>query len=114
MTTNAKKQNRILTAALIIIIAALIALIALTSGANRRAKPPVESAPPVGQRYDAKDKSDESAAPVKKPDEDALAEKSSAGFHKCLVHAFRNSGFRRNSGICVSFLGRTGLYRGLW
>ena len=76
MTTNAKKQNRILTAALIIIIAALIALIALTSGANRRAKPPVESAPPVGQRYDAKDKSDESAAPVKKPDEDALAEKS--------------------------------------
>lgn len=78
MTTNAKKQNRILTAALIIIIAALIALIALTSGANRRAKPPVESAPPVGQRYDAKDKSDESAAPVKKPDEDALAEKSPA------------------------------------
>ena len=78
MTTNAKKQNRILTAALIIIIAALIALIALTSGANRKAKPPVESAPPVGQRYDAKDRSDESAAPVKKPDEDAPAEQSPA------------------------------------
>lgn len=82
MTTNAKKQNRILTAALIIIIAALTALIALTSGANRKAKPPVENTPPVGQKVDARDKSDESAAPAKKPDaspdKDALAEKSPA------------------------------------
>lgn len=82
MTTNAKKQNRILTAALILIIASLIALIALTSGANRKAKPPAENVPPVGQKADDRsgDKPDESAAPAQKPDgknaspdEDALA-----------------------------------------
>ena len=64
MTTNAKKQNRILTAALIILIASLITLIAVTSGANRKAKPPAEE-PPVTETY--KDKEDESSAPVKSP-----------------------------------------------
>ena len=85
MFTNAKKQNRILTAALIIIIAALIALIALTSGANRRAKPPAENVPPVGQKADEGRKTDESSAPAKKaeeknvsPDEDTLAKNGSA------------------------------------
>ena len=52
MTTNAKKQNRILTAALIILIASLVGLIALTSGANRKAKPPTEDVPPVGQKLE--------------------------------------------------------------
>ena len=65
MITNAKKQNRILTAALIIIIAAIVALIALTSGANRRAKPPADDLPPVGQRAD---KTDESSTPAKRPE----------------------------------------------
>jgi len=64
MTTNAKKQNRILTAALIILIASLIALIAITSGANRKAKPPAEE-PPVSETR--RDKEDESSAPVKSP-----------------------------------------------
>lgn len=67
MTTNAKKQNRILTAALIILIASLIALIALTSGANRRAKPPVEEAPPVARKSEQSAEA-ESAAPQKTPD----------------------------------------------
>ncbi len=52
MTTNAKKQNRILTAALILLIASLVGLIALTSGANRKAKPPTEDVPPVGQKLE--------------------------------------------------------------
>ncbi|MBE6724523.1 MAG: M23 family metallopeptidase [Ruminococcaceae bacterium] len=67
MTTNAKKQNRILTASLIILIASLIALIAITSGANRKAKPPADE-PPVGETWNGgRDREDESSAPAKSP-----------------------------------------------
>ena len=67
MTTNAKKQNRILTASLIILIASLIALIAITSGANRKAKPPADE-PPVGETWNSgREKEDESSAPAKSP-----------------------------------------------
>ena len=76
MTTNAKKQNRILTAALIILIASLVGLIALTSGANRKAKPPAEDVPPVGQKFDdragksADNRTGETSSPAPDPQRD--------------------------------------------
>ena len=50
MTARTRKQNRILTAILTILSAVLIALAALTAGANRRAKSEENPAPPVGNR----------------------------------------------------------------
>jgi Membrane proteins related to metalloendopeptidases len=62
MTNASKKQNRILLATLVVVLAALITLVALTSSANRRAKAEAEARAPLPDNR-VEDHTDESAAP---------------------------------------------------
>ena len=67
MNERTVKQNRVMTAALIILIASLVALIALTAGANRKSNPVPDPEPPVGRRA----AEEESASPAPVPDKQA-------------------------------------------
>ena len=80
MISRISKQNRILTAILTIVAAAVVTLIALTAGANRKARPAENPAPPVGEKIaekaaepDVSAKTPESGKKDAKPSEDAAA-----------------------------------------
>ena len=65
MNTKLGKQNRVITAILTILIAAVVTLVAVTAGANRKAKPSADPEPPVGEKYS--DQNSEPSSPLRKP-----------------------------------------------
>ena len=68
MNIRTVRQNRVLTAVLIILIASLVALIAVTAGVNRKAKPTPNPEPPAAGK--PAESSPETDAPAGQPNKD--------------------------------------------
>ena len=74
MNNRTIRQNRVLTAVLIILIASLVTLIAVTAGVNRKSKPAPDPEPPVvGKNAET---AAETSSPVRVPDSGKKRESS--------------------------------------